>query len=81
MAPALQGQRASFEAQPTPLVQKTGQRPTPRVISSAWVADGGMPASAKPEVAPSAAAQKNPECLTLELGDGLLSALKLFTGH
>jgi hypothetical protein len=87
LAPAIAGPDAAvtdhafLDAQDMAPVQKVMYVPDPAVKSAASVAEGGVPESPKPTAAPSASAQQEPEDLTLQLGDCLLTVLKTFARH
>jgi len=83
LAPAMQGKRvaAASHADSAMALDQNEQAPNPKVIPVVYVADAGASTGPKAPAAPVATEKKQPECLTLELGNGLLSALKLFTGH
>jgi hypothetical protein len=58
------------------------QSPVPAVETEARVSDFGVPEIPKAkDESPVASVQKEPDCLTGQLADGLMLAFKTFTGR
>jgi len=74
--------QALVDAQAATLGDEVMQCAAPTVESEVWVLDLGWPDSPEPKDASLlATVQKQPDCLTGQLGDALLQVLKTFSGR